>query len=648
MGAGRAAHVMEWELSMRDGKAYSDYVFKSRYARMLPDKQRRENWDETVDRYISFFKTKYKSKDVPWDDLREAIFNHEVMPSMRALMTAGPALAKDNVAGYNCAYVALDSSRVFDEIMYILMCGTGVGFSVERREVEKLPIILDEEFKDCNTTITVRDSKVGWATAYRDLIRLLYAAQVPTLDYSNIRKAGSPLATFGGRASGPEPLRDLVQFTTQLFRGAKGRRLTSLECHDLICKIAEVVVCGGVRRSALLSLSNLTDQQMRNAKYGDWYTSQPQRALANNSVVYTAHPDMGIFMEEWLSLYRSKSGERGIFNREAARNMVPDRRDPDHNWGTNPCSEIVLRPKQFCNLTEVILRSTDKRIDIRRKVRLATILGTLQAGLTDFRYLSAQWKKNTEEERLLGVSLTGIMDHPWLNGSGKMPSDYADSKWTLEDDLKGLKNHAISVNKKYAGIIGIPEATAITCVKPSGTVSQLCNTSSGIHPRYAPYYIRRVRADANDPLCSTLISQGVPCEESRNNNRELIFSFPIQSPKGAISIEGVSAVGQMELWKTYALAWCEHKPSCTVYVREHEWLDVAAWVWANWDICNGLSFFPLDDHIYPQAPYEEISEEAYRSAVAKFPKELKFEIVEQFDVTTASQEPACTGGQCDL
>lgn len=614
---------------------------------MLPDLKRRENWEETVARYIGFFKEKYKDKEgIPWSDLEQAILKHEVMPSMRALMTAGPALAKDNVAGYNCAYVEVDHPRVFDEIMYVLMCGTGVGFSVERRVVERLPLI-NEEIKPSGNTIDVRDSKTGWATAFRNLIRDLYNGEQPEWNLSAIRPAGSPLVTFGGRASGPEPLEDLFRFTTQLFNNAKGRRLTSIECHDLVCKTAEVVVCGGVRRSALLSLSNLTDEQMRNAKTGDWYYAEPHRSLANNSVAYTSHPDMGIFISEWLALYRSRSGERGIFNRQAARDMVPDRRDGDYSFGTNPCSEIVLRSKQFCNLTEVILHPDDTRLIIRRKVRLATILGTLQAGLTDFRYLSAMWTKNTEEERLLGVSLTGIMDHGWLNGTNKPPKDYSESKLTLAEDLKGLKTHAIHTNKKYAAILGIPESAAITCVKPSGTVSQLCNTSSGIHPRYAPYYIRRVRADISDPLCKALSDQNVPSEVSRNNSRELIFQFPVAAPKNSLAISDTTALGQLELWKTYALHWCEHKPSCTVYVRENEWLEVAAWVWKNWKILNGVSFFPLDDHIYPQAPYEEITAEEYKEMIDKFPKELTFDVVETVDVTTASQELACVGGACE-
>lgn len=631
---------------------YQQYIYKSRYARLLPEKARREEWPETVTRYINFFKGKYPKKDIPWEDLEEAILNLEIMSSMRALMTAGPALDKDNVAGYNCAYTEIDHPRVFDEIMYILMCGTGVGFSVERRVVEQLPIIAESftEDTDDDNVIKVGDSKIGWASSFRILIRELYNGTVPRWDLSNVRPSGAPLKTFGGRASGPEPLDDLFRFTCRLFRQANGRRLSSIEVHDLVCKIAEVVVCGGVRRSALLSLSNLTDEQMRNAKTGDWYHAEPQRALANNSVAYTSHPDMGIFISEWLSLYRSRSGERGIFNRQASVDMAPDRRDTDHAFGTNPCSEIVLRNKQFCNLTEVVVRPKDTRSTLRRKVRLATILGTLQAGLTDFRYLSREWGKNTEEERLLGVSLTGIMDHPWLNGSlKKKPEWYDGTHDTLAEDLKGLKTHAVHVNKKFAGILGIPEASAITCVKPSGTVSQLCNTSSGIHPRFSPYYVRRVRADVNDPLGVALQAQGVPNEVSRQSNREHIFSFPIESPKDSLSVGDYTAISQLELWKTYALYWCEHKPSCTIYVREGEWLDVAAWVWKNWSILNGVSFFPLDNHIYPQAPYEEISKDDYLKMVKEFPDSLDLNIEERVDVTTSSQELACTGPTgCDL
>jgi len=611
---------------------YQAYIHASRYARYLPEKQRRETWDETVDRYISFFKAKFPRTKIFWLELRNAIYNFEVMPSMRCMMTAGAALERDNVAGYNCAYVAVDGQRVFDEIMYILLCGTGVGFSVERQYVNKLPLVA-EEFYETETTITVRDSKVGWASGLRQLISLLYNGSVPKWDLSKVRPAGAPLKTFGGRASGPEPLDDLFRFTVGLFRGARGRKLNSLEVHDLVCKIASAVVCGGVRRSALISLSNLTDERMRRAKSGEWYYNDPQRALANNSVAYTERPDMAAFMREWVSLYESKSGERGMFSRYAL--SVPDRRDKDHEFGTNPCSEIILRSKQFCNLTEVVVRPEDDKDDLLRKVRIASILGTMQATLTDFRYLSGTWKKNTEEERLLGVSLTGIMDHPVLVESG--------NKWLMD-----MKDMAITTNKTYAKMLKIPESTAITCVKPSGTVSQLVDSSSGIHPRYAPYYIRRVRGDIKDPLCAKLIEQGVPHEVDVHNPGAYVFSFPMQAPEESVCVKDVSAIEQLEFWLDVDRCWCEHKPSVSIYVKEDEWMEVGAWVWEHMDQMSGVSFFPHDDHVYRQAPYEAITEEVYQKMQSAMPSTLDLTVTEQEDTTTGSQELACAGGACEL
>jgi ribonucleoside-diphosphate reductase alpha chain len=613
---------------------YQNYIHKSRYARWLEDAGRRETWQETVNRYINFFSEKPINPS-ELKELEQAILNLEVMPSMRCMMTAGPALQKDNVAGYNCAYTAIDNPRVFDEIMYILMCGTGVGFSVERRNVEKLPQIADE-FHSTDTTLQVHDSKIGWAKAYRQLIALLYSGSIPKYDLSKIRPAGSPLKTFGGRASGPDPLDQLFRFTIEIFKRAAGRRLTSLECHDIVCKIAEVVVCGGVRRSALLSLSNLTDERMRQAKMGNWFDTDVQRALANNSVAYTEKPDVNAFLQEWLALYQSKAGERGIFNRVACTKMAPERRQTDNiAWGTNPCSEIVLRSKQFCNLSEVVARPHDTEESLMRKIKLATLAGTLQSTLTDFRYLSAQWRTNTEEERLLGVSITGITDCPILSNSPGI--------------LEWLKKYAIQCNKEYAAQLGIPASAAITCVKPSGTVSQLVDSSSGLHPRYAPYYIRRVRADNKDPLCRTLIEANVPWEQSKTNPNEIIFSFPMKAPDNAVCVKDVNAETQLELWKKWALEFCEHKPSLTVYVKEDEWINTAAWVYANFDIVNGISFFPHNDHIYPQAPYEEITKEEYEKLSSQFPKSIDFDsIPETNDLTTASQELACIGGACEL
>jgi ribonucleoside-triphosphate reductase (thioredoxin) len=634
---------------------YQSYIHISRYARWLPEKKRRETWEETVKRYIHFFIEKYSADEIDYALMREienAVFNLEVAPSMRCLMTAGPALERDNVAGYNCAYVAVESLRAFDEAMYVLCCGTGVGFSVERQYVSKLPEIA-EEFYETDTTIVVADSKIGWAKAYREFLAMLVNGQIPKWDVSRVRAAGEPLKTFGGRASGPEPLVSLFEFSVEVFRNAAGRKLTSVECHDLMCKVADIVVVGGVRRSALISLSNLTDERMRNAKSGAWWESNPQRALANNSVCYTEKPDMGIFMREWESLYESKSGERGIFNRVSAKEQAgrSGRRDIEHEFGTNPCSEIILRSKQFCNLTEVIVRPTDSFDDLKRKVRLATILGTLQSTLTNFRYLSSAWKRNTEEERLLGVSLTGIMDHEVL--SGKAPWKALGDKTVqenLELWLKELKEHAVETNKEWADMLGIPASTAITCVKPSGTVSQLVNSSSGIHPRYSQWYIRTVRSDKKDPVSEMMISAGFPHEDDVTKpDSTYIFSFPMEAPKNSVMRNDVSAIEQLELWKVYQEHWCEHKPSITVYVKEEEWLEVGAWVYKHFDSVSGVSFLPHSNHAYKQAPYQEITEEEYKEWVAKMPTDIDWTTLDESeDLTKGSQELACTSGGCDI
>ena len=620
---------------MRNETAYANYIHKSRYARYIPSEKRRETWEETVMRYVEYVTEQDAISESTMRELYNAIVNHEVMPSMRALMTAGPAMERDNVAGYNCAYIPIDDRRAFDEIMYILMCGTGVGFSVERRAIEKLPEIANEFFDDGTTTLHVADSRIGWATAYRKLISLLYDGLVPSLDYSSLRPAGSRLATFGGRASGPEPLVQLCNYTVNLFKNAKGRKLNEIECHDLVCKIAEVIVAGGVRRSALISLGNLTSERHRSAKSGQWYLTEPQRALANNSVCYTEKPDVGVFLKEWTSLIESKSGERGIFSRCAAEDNLPDRRESGHDWGTNPCSEIVLRPRQFCNLTEVVARSNDTEESLRRKVRLATVLGTLQSSFTDFRYLGKKWQDNCEEERLLGVSLTGIMDSPLLNNV------------QCAELLERLRDHAIEVNKKWAKKLGIAASAAITCVKPSGTVSQLVGSSSGIHPRYSEYYTRRVRNDIKDPICQVLMDQGVPHEVDVMNPNSMVFSFPMKSPKGSVTIDDRSALEQLELWKIYATHWCEHKPSVSIYVGEDEWLQVGAWVYDNFNIMSGVSFFPKDEHSYQQAPYESIDKGMYQAQLKAMPT-INLEFEELLDSTTSSQELACHAGQCDL
>jgi ribonucleoside-diphosphate reductase alpha chain len=625
---------------------YQEYIHASRYARFVPEKHRRETWDETVDRYVDYFKAKFpRTKGLPWVELREAIRSLEVMPSMRCLMTAGTALDRDNVAGYNCAFVGVDDPKVFDEVMYILMCGTGVGFSVERVFIDKLPEIA-EEFHDVETTIVVKDSRIGWASATRQLIGLLYAGQIPKWDLSRIRKEGTPLKTFGGRASGPVPLDELFRFLTVTFSQAVGRRLNSLECHDIVCKIADIVVCGGVRRSALLSLSNLTDERMRSAKTGQWWEANPQRALANNSVCYTEKPDVGIFIKEWLSLYESKSGERGIFSRYSVEALLPIRRKRNYLWGTNPCSEIILRPRQFCNLSEIVVRRDDDIENLKRKADLATFAGTLQASLTDFRYLSSEWKRNTRSEALLGVSITGIMDHPTLGvesiRNGRAAQEAAAS------ELQVLKNYVVERNAHYALRLGIEESAATTCVKPSGTVSQLVNSASGIHPRYAPYYVRRVRSSKTDPLAEALRVQGIPYEEGYLNKSEVVFSFPIASPQGSVCVDNVTAIEQLEHWLLFAENWCEHKPSISVYVRPNEWLTVAAWVYAHFDKMTGVSFFPHEEHNYRQAPYETIDAAKYAELNEALPKTLDLGVPEEVDATTSTLELACSSGVCEL
>ena len=620
--------------------AYQQYIHKSRYARYIPELQRRETWEETVDRYVDYWGDKLDDKTRK--EVRAAILNLDVMPSMRALMTAGKALDRDNVAGFNCSYLPIDHPKAFDEMMYVLMCGTGVGFSVERQYINKLPEVAGE-FYDTDTIIRVSDSKIGWASAYRELVALLYSGQVPKWDTSGVRPAGATLKTFGGRASGPEPLEDLFRFTVEIFRGAAGRQLSSIECHDLCCKIAQIVVVGGVRRSALISLSNLTDDRIRRAKTGQWWVDNPQRGLANNSACYTEKPDFPAFLNEWKSLYESYSGERGMFSRVASQRQAAKngRRDATFDFGTNPCSEIILRPYQFCNLSEVVVRSTDTLADLKRKVRVATILGTLQATLTDFRYLRKVWKNNTEEEALLGVSLTGIMDHPILSGQEILNDE-------LESWLADMRKEALRVNKDWANRLGINASTAITAVKPSGTVSQLVDSASGIHPRFSKFYIRRVRASATDPLCTVLEAAGVPVEDDVASPNTKVFSFPMKAPDGAVTASEMGAMEQLYLWKVYQDYWCEHKPSMTCYYRDHEFLQVGQWLYNNFDVVSGVSFLPLAEHTYQQAPYEEISEAKYNELVQDFPQDFSWDIQEGTDMTEGSQQLACVGNACEL
>ena len=632
--------------------SYQEFIHLSRYSRWLPEKSRRETWDETVTRYFDFF-TEHLKETVDFDltkklrdELEQAVLGLRVMPSMRCIMTAGEALKRENIAGYNCSYVAVDRPQSFDEILYILMNGTGVGFSVERQYVNELPSIADE-FHPTDTTITVADSKLGWAKGLKELIGMLYIGQIPRWDLSKIRAAGAPLKTFGGRASGPEPLESLFNFTVNIFKNAVGRKLTSLEAHDVVCKIAEVVVVGGVRRSALISLSNLSDDRMRHAKSGQWWNDNPQRALANNSAAYSEKPDIGIFMDEWKALYDSKSGERGIFNRESAVWMASKngrRNTTDYEFGTNPCSEIILRNREFCNLSEVVVRATDTRETLLEKVRLATILGTIQSTLVNFKYISKSWQKNCEEERLLGVSLTGIMDCNVTNGKGPHGS--------LPAVLQDLKGMAVKTNEEFAKKFGINQSVAVTCVKPSGTVSQLTNAASGIHARHNPYYIRTVRGDKKDPLTKMMIDQGFPVEDDvMNPSHTSVFSFPHKVDQGAVFRTDLTAIEQLELWKTYQEYWCEHKPSVTISVKENEWLKVGAWVYDNFNYMSGVSFLPFSEHTYKQAPYQDCNKEEYEMLLDKMPKIVewnKLSEYEQTDMTIGAQELACAAGFCEI
>lgn len=632
---------------------YESFIHKSRYARYLWEEGRRETWEETVLRYVNFWKDKGMINEKEGIEIANAIENLEVMPSMRSLMTAGPALDRDNMAGFNCSYIAVDHIRVFDEILYVLMCGTGVGFSVERQSVSKLPEV-SERFEETDTVIKVADSKKGWAKAFKELISLLYAGQIPKWDLSKIREKGAPLKTFGGRSSGPEPLDSLFHFTVGVFKAAVGRRLNSLECHDIVCKTAEVVVVGGVRRSALISLSNLSDDRMRGAKQGQWWETTGHRALANNSAVYTEQPDFEVFLREMLALHESKAGERGIFSRLASKTQAArnGRRDIEHDFGTNPCSEIILRSAQVCNLSEVVVRSTDTFEDLNRKVRVAAILGTLQSTLTDFDYVRAVWKRNTEEERLLGVSLTGIMDHAILSGKETKGTAFDHpNQPNLAKTLERLKQTAVDTNKKWAKKLGIEQSTAITCVKPSGTVSQLVDSASGIHARFSDYYIRRVRNDLKDPVTSFLADSGVPWEQDVMNPETVVFSFPMKAPDGAVTVDEQTALTQLELWEVYQDSWCEHKPSVTVYYSDDEFLSIGQWLWDKLDKCSGVSLLPRTDHVYQQAPYEAIDRDAYEKLCKEMPATLDWSLLdgrENGDNTVGAQTLACTGSSCEL
>jgi ribonucleoside-diphosphate reductase alpha chain len=631
---------------------YENFIALSRYAKWVEAEGRRETWGETVDRYFSFM-TNHLEKNhnyIPNEklvaELKEFVFERNVMPSMRSVMTSGAALERDNVAGYNCAFLPVDSPRSFDETMYVLMCGTGVGFSVEYKYINKLPAV-PEKLEKTDTVIVVEDSKQGWAKAYRELLASLWAGYIPAIDVTKVRPSGARLKTMGGRSSGPQPLINLFDFTISKFKGATGRNLKPIECHDIMCKIGEVVVVGGVRRSAMISLSNINDIEMAQAKSGNWWEASPQRALSNNSVAYSRKPGMEQFIAEWKSLYDSKSGERGIYNVAAAQAQAAKfgRRDPEIHYGTNPCSEIILRPYQFCNLSEVVVRENDTKKDIQRKVELATILGTWQSTLTDFKYLRKIWKDNTEEERLLGVSLTGQFGHKFMSGKEDLVM--------LETFLMTLREKAREVNKEESGKIGIPESAAITCVKPSGTVSQLVGVSSGMHPWHSPYYIRTVRGSKGDPISTFLKEVGIPVEDDvMKPNETYVFSFPVKAPEGAIVRNDLTAIDHLNIWLVYQRAWCEHKPSITVSVKEEEWMEVGAWVYKNFDEVSGISFLPHSDHTYKQAPYQEVSKEEYEALVAKMPNNIRWEdlsFYETEDGTSPSATLACSSdGNCEL
>jgi ribonucleoside-diphosphate reductase alpha chain len=630
---------------------YQNFIALSRYARWKEEDQRREGWLETVERYFNYLENYVKDKygymmpDDTHKKLIDAVQDLNVMPSMRALMTAGAPLDVCHVPSYNCSYLTVDTPRAFDECMYVLMCGTGVGFSVEKDYVEKLPTV-NEQLFNSDTVIKVRDSRIGWAKSLKELIAMLYSGQIPTWDVSEVRPAGARLKTFGGRASGAGPLEKLFNFCIEKFKGAVGRKLTPLECHDIMCKVGDVVVVGGVRRSALISLSDIDDGDMRHAKSGEWYIHNPQRTLANNSVAYERKPNIGTFIREWTSLYESYSGERGIFNRQSASKQVAKngRRDGDHAFGCNPCSEIILRPFQFCNLSEVVARNTDTLKTLKEKVKLATILGTLQSTLTDFKYLRKIWKTNTEEERLLGVSLTGIMDCPILNGKQQSIS--------LPRVLEELKQVAVDTNKEIAEAIGINMSVAITCVKPSGTVSQLVDSASGIHARHSPYYIRTVRADNKDPMTQFMIDHGIPNEPEKDKPLDTtVFSFPTISPTGAVTRNDMTAIEQLDLWLTYQTHWCEHKPSVTISVRDSEWMEVGAGVYKNFDDVSGISFLPYSDHVYPQAPYQEVDKATCMEMVKCMPSRIdwsKLSDYEKEDGTSGGRELACSAGVCEV
>jgi len=623
----------------------SEFVYYRSYAKWIEEEGRRETWIETIDRYMDFMKGKLGKmlKESEYEEVREAILKQEAMPSMRLLQFAGPAAEKTNVCAYNCSFVAPSRFEDFGEIIYISMCGTGVGFSVESKNIQSLPQIKNQTGKKLPTFV-VPDTKEGWADAFVLGMKTWFSGSDIDFDFSLLRPAGARLKIMGGKSSGPKPLIDLLGFTRERILRRQGRHLRNIDAHDIICKIGECVVSGGVRRSALISLSDLDDQDMRDAKNGQFWINEGQRMLSNNSAVYNVKPTETEFLKEWISLMESGSGERGIFNRESLYKTLPKRRlEKSANFigemGTNPCGEIILRSRQFCNLSEVVARAEDTEEDLLRKIRVATILGTYQSTLTKFGYLSKEWKENCEEERLLGVSVTGQWDSK-LSRDPKM--------------LAKLRLEAIRVNKIYAKRFGISESTCITAVKPSGTVSQTVDCASGMHPRHAPYYIRRVRISATDSLFKMMKDQGVPYHPEVGQNHDdantFVLEFPMKAPDDAICKDDISALDQLEHWKVVKVNYTEHNPSVTISVGENEWIQVAHWLYQNWDIVGGLSFLPRSNHVYQLAPYEAIDEKTYKELTSKMPDFDFSKIVtyELRDETEVKKELACVSGVCDI
>lgn len=621
---------------------FQSFIFISRYSRWLPSHNRRESWDECVDRWWNYFTDKVPTL-AERPDVKEAILNLEVLPSMRSLMTAGIALDHDNTCLYNCSYLPIESVDSFAELFVILMNGTGTGYSVERQYTDKLPTVANKIVKNFDKVIVVEDSKEGWGNALKTLFNDLYSGKHPKWDLSKVRPSGARLKTFGGRASGPAPLDNLFKFLVKVFYNAQGRKLSALECHDTCCAIANAVIVGGVRRSAMISLSDLGDREIAMCKSGAWWEQAGFRSYANNSAVYRGKPPMGQFLEEWTSLYNSHSGERGMINRRALQEQaVKWGREKNCEYGTNPCAEIILKPFEFCNLSTVVVRTDDTAASLKKKVELATIIGTVQSTFVKFPYLRPEWKKNCEEERLLGVSMTGIFDNKLTSGLEGKPK--------LVRLLENLRDHATATNLKWAEKLGINPSKSITCVKPEGTTSCLVDSASGLHPRYADYYFRRIRLDKKDPLYNLMKDQGVPCEDDViNPTSTAVFTFAMKAPRGTVTTEDLRALDHLDLWKTYQEHYCHHKPSVTVNYKDSEFLEVGNWLWENFDMATGIAFLPGgDNHTYAQAPFEQIDSATYAAhpkVKVNFNDLMKYE---SEDNTEVGKEFACSAGGCQI